>query len=623
MRRLLSVLACVTAIAVPFLGASIAHGAPGDPIFEYVPAPPKGPLAPRLPPPTARFYGPCGVAVDTAGRFYVSDYYHDVVDVFAANHPDYTNPSETGAGYITQLKGVDAEDGPCGLALDASNNLYVNDYHRSVIKYGAQPAFGTGTSIAGHGVDEEHPTGVAVDRASGNTYVDNRDHVAVYGSSGNQVDLIGEGSLEDGYGIAISSFPATAGYLYVPDTASNTIKVYDPSTDKDTPIEEIDGTDIPAGHFTSLRDAAIAVDDVTGEIYVIDNTQPLFTEAPQAIVQVFDSTGAWKGNLKYKVTDGMPSGLAVDNSGTATQSRVYVTSGNTDKGGIYAYPPGSALKTAPLTPKIAPPAQSSTIGGALSSLSQSQGEAKAPSAEPTASASVVTQQDNLRLSVNGRVSPQRLPRTGGAPIAVSVDWNLASTDGSEVPKLKDLQIEINRNGRFDATGLPVCAYPKIQPASTSRALSGCRSSVVGKGSVQANVALEGQETYPATGKLTIFNGIQKGKPVLYGHIYSARPFAISFVIVFNLTKKAKGTYGTIMSATLPRTLRNWGNLTALEMTLQRRYHYKGQSRSFVTASCAAPRGINKAAFPLARASFDFEGAAGMSSVLNDTCTVRG
>ncbi len=42
------------------------------------------------------------------------------------------------------------------------------------------------------------------------------------------------------------------------------------------------------------------------------------------------------------ISDPLPAGLAVDNGGGATQSRVYVTSGNTALAGVYAYPPGAA-----------------------------------------------------------------------------------------------------------------------------------------------------------------------------------------------------------------------------------------------------------------------------------------
>src|SRR5215203_3117498 len=339
----------IVALAALCASAGSALGAASDPLFIFRPMPSKDPKIPQVPPPHANLNGPCGLGVDSAGRFHVSDYYRHAVSAFG--------PSlETYSGYPTyagQLIGVDPLSGPCGLAFDAADNLYVNSYHRSVIKYGPSPGFGTGTVIAGAGVDDTDPTGVAVDPASGNVYVDARTYVAVYDSTGAPVLngaeplQIGLGDLQDGYGLAVSQHPATLGWLYVPDAASGTVKVYDPTVDTDVPVAEIDGSATPEGRFVSLRDAAVAVDRVSGDVYVVDNLQPFYVEQPTAIVYVFGADGTYKGHLKYMIRDALPAGLAVDNSATATQGRVYVTSGNTEGAGIYGYPPGAATTLAP------------------------------------------------------------------------------------------------------------------------------------------------------------------------------------------------------------------------------------------------------------------------------------
>lgn len=237
----------------------------------------------------------------------------------------------------------------------------------------------------------------------------------------------------------------------------------------------------------------------------------------------------------------------------------------------------------------------------------------------------VTQKGNLRVSVDGQMTPRRLPRKADAPISVLVGWQISSVDGSPPPKLRDLSIEINRHGRLQTAGLPTCPYGKIQPASTQRALANCRSSLVGRGTFTAEVALKGQEeseTYEATGTLLFFNGESNGKPVLFGQIYSAYPFATSFVIPFDLGQRVKGSYGTQLSATIPRALRSWGNLTEIQMRLSRRYGYRGRRRSFLSASCPTPTGLTEAVFPLARTSFDFVGGARQSLTVVRSCHVR-
>lgn len=240
-----------------------------------------------------------------------------------------------------------------------------------------------------------------------------------------------------------------------------------------------------------------------------------------------------------------------------------------------------------------------------------------------ASAATITQKGNIRVSVQGKLKPKKLPRKGAAPISVSVGGEISTTDESLAPELKEIRIELNRKGVLDSSGLPTCPYPKIQPGSTSRALAGCRSSLVGEGGFSADITLAGQEPYPTEGKLVVFNGEKGGKPVLFGHIYSPKPFATSFVIVFALSKQKKGTYGTTLSAELPKAMKAWGRLTGLEMTLSRKYRVKGKQRSFLSAGCPAPKGFNQVAFPLARTSFEFAGGEKLSSVLSSVCRARG
>ncbi len=112
------------------------------------------------------------------------------------------------------------------------------------------------------------------------------------------------------------------------------------------------------------------------------------------------------------------------------------------------------------------------------------------------------------------------------------------------------------------------------------------------------------------------------KPVLYGHIYSAKPFATSFVIVFAIQRLRKGTYGTALDAPLPPAMRAWGRLTGLDMTLNRKFRVKGKRHSYISSGCPAPRGFTLASFSLARTSFIFENGTKLQAGLPSTCRVR-
>lgn len=294
-------------------------------------------------PPVGYLSGPCGLGVDSEGRLYVSDYYHHAVDVFAklGNEPEY----------LGQAAGVDPLDGPCGLALDSSDRLYVNNFDRNVSRFATFPSFGTATTIAGAGVDSAHPTGVAVDPATDDVYVNNRTYVTGYDSGGAQLSdgpdplRIGEGTLGEGYGMTIDAL----GRLYVADAADDTVKVYDQAVSKTTPVTTITG---PPGGFVSLRHSALAVDRETGTIYVVDNLQPQYAERPLGVVDVFNSSGAYLGHLRAAIVDALPPGIAVDNSGGNLRGNVYVTSGNTIEAGIYGYLRGSQTTSELLPPEV-------------------------------------------------------------------------------------------------------------------------------------------------------------------------------------------------------------------------------------------------------------------------------
>ena len=81
-----SLCAALVATALLCVLAGAAQAAPGDPLFTFSPKlkppPPSGPPPPPIPPPTGYLNGPCGLAVDSGGRFYIADHYHDRVDVY-------------------------------------------------------------------------------------------------------------------------------------------------------------------------------------------------------------------------------------------------------------------------------------------------------------------------------------------------------------------------------------------------------------------------------------------------------------------------------------------------------------------------------------------------------------
>lgn len=223
----------------------------------------------------------------------------------------------------------------------------------------------------------------------------------------------------------------------------------------------------------------------------------------------------------------------------------------------------------------------------------------------TASTAAVVQQGNLRITLISQVQPYKLPRTGTAPIAILVSGHVAAVSGAVPDQLEALTVRVNRHALLQSRGLPSCLLAQLQPATTARALANCGPALIGSGRFWAHIVLPDQGAYPTQGRLLVFNGRRHGHPVLLAHIFTANPFATSFVIVFSIRQIDSGYYGTELSASLPEALGSWGYVDRIKLTLKRKYRFHGRQLSYFNAGCPAVAGASRASFHLAYATFAF------------------
>jgi DNA-binding beta-propeller fold protein YncE len=358
--------ALATTLATLALGGA---GAPGAGAAEVPDHSLRGSITGEKIGKSEQFKDACGVAVDSAGDTYIADYYQNRIVVLDKEQE-----------YLTQIKEVDPLDegrvppidGPCDLAIDSTGHVYVNDYHRDVTRFTpAQFPPKKGTTYGSRlTIDEAHSTGVTVEPGTDNVYVDDRTYIAVYEPSGAPVMegaeplRIGAGSLIDGYSVAVSSFAATEGLVYVADAATETIKVYDPSLDLERPQFEIRGEGTDQGHFY-LTDTDLAVDPSDGHLYVANNLEPHFEFTPEAVVSEFSAAGYYRGPVPRTFASGFPSFL-VDGEPTGlaiSKGNLYVTSGNFENAAVYIFGP-----PAPFDPQLLTVEKTGAGEGSVDSL---------------------------------------------------------------------------------------------------------------------------------------------------------------------------------------------------------------------------------------------------------------
>ena len=228
---------------------------------------------------------------------------------------------------------------------------------------------------------------------------------------------------------------------------------------------------------------------------------------------------------------------------------------------------------------------------------------------------------NLFVKFAGGIAPTKLPRHVNAPISVRVDGTVRTLSGERPPALRFISIAINRGGRIETEGLPLCDRGRIEAASSAQAMEACGASLVGSGRYVAGVTFPEQETLPLQGRILAFNATVDGRRAILAHIFGAKPFPNSRTFVFKI-RRTHGTFGTVLTAELPRAVNRNGYLRRIVLNLRRDYVYGGRKHSYLSASCGAPSGTTIGVFPFVRVGMTFADGRKLASTLIRTCTVR-
>ena len=230
----------------------------------------------------------------------------------------------------------------------------------------------------------------------------------------------------------------------------------------------------------------------------------------------------------------------------------------------------------------------------------------------------LSQSGDLFVRFDGGISPRALPRKELAPIAVRIEGTIKTPSGDRPPSLSRIRIALNRGGKLDTRGLPVCRRSQIESSSGSQALGVCGPALVGTGGIVAKTAFPGQTPYVLRGNLLLFNSVEQGHATILAHIYQSAPSPITNIVTFQI-RRTGGTFGTVIVGTMPPALEDNGYLESIFLQLQRSYVFRGQKRAYLSASCPAPRGFSRAVFPFAKASMSFDDGRVLSSTLTRSC----
>ena len=287
----------------------------------------------------ARFAGPSGVAVDSAGNIYVAD------------HDTHTIRKITPSGVVSTFAGLAGNSGsadgtgntarfydPSGIGIDTAGNVYVADTSNHTIrKITAAGVVSTLAGLAGTTGSADgtgsaarfyEPYGVAVDSA-GNVYVADYSNntirkisstgvvstlAGVAGSFGSADGTGTNARLFDPLGVAVDS----AGNVYVADTFNNTIRKITPSGVVSTlaGLARTEGSADGTGNAARFSyPSGVAVDDA-GNVYVSDrenNTIRVGVPAPPVITSPLAAIAVKAQKFVYQFEALQANSLAVSN----------------------------------------------------------------------------------------------------------------------------------------------------------------------------------------------------------------------------------------------------------------------------------------------------------------------
>lgn len=204
----------------------------------------------------------------------------------------------------------------------------------------------------------------------------------------------------------------------------------------------------------------------------------------------------------------------------------------------------------------------------------------------TVGSGVTTPNGNVQ-AVGSLITPKKLSKTEFTPAALEVTTQLRNpTSPNGVPKpTVRVVVDFDKNAKLFTKGIPTCDPAKVQSVSTDIAEQQCGKAKIGSGKATALLPV-GAQVFTVNQTVTAFNGVPKGgKPVVILHTYGTTPIQTTLVLVGAVTNYNKQGYGPRLDLEVPKIAGGTGALTDFQVKVDRKWTYKGQKRSFISAKC--------------------------------------
>jgi hypothetical protein len=230
---------------------------------------------------------------------------------------------------------------------------------------------------------------------------------------------------------------------------------------------------------------------------------------------------------------------------------------------------------------------------------------------------IVAGPDGNTQAIDVKFSPKKLPKAALAPTVLKVTTKTSTTtsaNGVPAPAVRAV-VDFDKNVALFTKGIPTCDPAELQNTSTEIALAACGKAKIGSGNGSALLPV-GTTVYTEPTTVTAFNGVpQGGKPVVLLHAYGSAPVQTTLVLVGAVSNYGKEGYGPRLDIGIPLLAGGSGALTDFQVTIDKKYVYKGKQRSFVSAKCTSKK-------LKARGAFTYKDGETLTAYSTQACTQR-
>ncbi len=225
--------------------------------------------------------------------------------------------------------------------------------------------------------------------------------------------------------------------------------------------------------------------------------------------------------------------------------------------------------------------------------------------------------DGNTQAIDVKVAPKKLSTTRATPVSLKVTTKTTSTtaaNGVPSPAVQAV-VDFDGNTKLFTKGVPTCSAERLQNISTEAAVGVCGKAKIGGGKATALIPV-GSQVFTEGTTVTAFNGVpQGGKSSVLLHTYGTAPVQVTLVLNGVITNYNKQGYGPRLTIGIPLIAGGTGALTDFQATIDKKFTYKGQKRSYVTALCKKS--------PLkARGAFTFRDGVTLTAKSTQGCTKR-